>query len=655
MTIFSFFTSLFSLGLTWIAKALYTAALFMDGIIYTIVSYCYTIFIIMCNINYNSLMGIVASLLKNIEAMVMVFVVFKLGITLIQYLLEPEKAAKEGSKIIINLFITAALLISYGYIFGVFNELGMLLIGNPTGYDYVYLNSLAGVTSEKDEGLIMRLVLGETEVEDIGDYLAYSTVTIFIHDYGNPQSSRHVAAAICRKKDEKCQYTKLVDLVTKIDLDVEYMPVVGFVVGLYLAFTLIKTAIQVGIRMFKLLILQILAPVAIITIIGDGLKSEMFQNFVKKYISVFLEVFIRMFSMLIVSVFVCKFFVNIGDFFMALKTDDTWTTLLVTVLVIVAAFKFASDIPKFINDILPGKFKVGEEKGGFGKFLGGLMGAGLGAVTGFVGGFAGGGLGGAVAGLGAGIFKGGSAGAKGNNIADFFKGQGKVAGDAKSRGQNIRARGGLGNVMLGGIQSGVGLGDFYDRRISALDRQTAALNAYDTGSAAELKERKVKASGSQLSTYGFAGGGDVTMSSKDEYKAKMREYHSGYNDAAAKLKIAEQSGDESAISAARLELAKQTKIADDAAGNIYEEARAALAADETSHTHTLAANYKALANKNAHIHTRSSDGRSAESNTLGATDTIDIKDQQRMLSNRKYGIQDRAGYDRTHGQKPGGN
>ncbi len=640
MTIFSFFTSLFSLGLTWIAKALYTAALFMDGIIYTIVSYCYTIFIIMCNINYNSLMGIVASLLKNIEAMVMVFVVFKLGITLIQYLLEPEKAAKEGSKIIINLFITAALLISYGYIFGVFNELGMLLIGNPTGYDYVYLNSLAGVTSEKDEGLIMRLVLGETEVEDIGDYLAYSTVTIFIHDYGNPQSSRHVAAAICRKKDEKCQYTKLVDLVTKIDLDVEYMPVVGFVVGLYLAFTLIKTAIQVGIRMFKLLILQILAPVAIITIIGDGLKSEMFQNFVKKYISVFLEVFIRMFSMLIVSVFVCKFFVNIGDFFMALKTDDTWTTLLVTVLVIVAAFKFASDIPKFINDILPGKFKVGEEKGGFGKFLGGLMGAGLGAVTGFVGGFAGGGLGGALAGLGTGAFSGGVSGAKGNSVADFFKGQGKVAGDAKTRGQNIRAHGGLPNVLLGGIESGIGVGAAQDRRIAAIDRRSAALEAYDAAQKTAVKDEKMgaaetlagtnydgssySAAASSFYTDGFS---DVKLGEdKDVYAQKMLQFDKDYIAKQAAVDVAIQNGGN--VSAARQALADARANAEKRAKDYYDAKKAA-----------AASNPDVKAKKEAYI---SLGGRTK------ADGTIDMTAEKQRNYQEKAAIQNKGSFSRTH-------
>ena len=479
MTVLTFFTSLFSFGISWIEKALYTACLFLDGIVYFLVSYCYNLFIIMCNINYNSLYGIVSGLINRLEAVVMVFVVFKAGLALIQYMIDPEKASKEGSKILVNIFITAALLISYNFIFTVLNEISMLVIGNPTGYDYVVLGQIAGVEGKKDEGLIMRFIFGNSKVEDIGDYMAYSTLTIFLHDYNSPQTSDEVKNVICRNSNGKCDYMKLTDLVSKIKLRVDYTPVIGFVVGLYLIYSLVKAAIQIGVRMFKMLILQILAPVAIISIIGDGLKADVFSKFIKKYISVYIEAFVRMFSMLIVSVFVCKIFINIGDYFMQLDTGDGFTTGLVTVLVVIAAFKFAGDIPKFIDDIL--STHLGDSKGGgFGHFIGGMLGAGIGLATGLSTGT----LAGTVAGLAGGI----SAGAKGKNVADFFKGQAQNGANARNVGANARMAGGsfaYAGSKVGGFfgapQRRLEKGKLAGERQTAMDNMVKTMEDYYDG------------------------------------------------------------------------------------------------------------------------------------------------------------------------------
>ena len=181
--------------------------------------------------------------------------------------------------------------------------------------------------------------------------------------------------------------------------------------------------------MFKLLILQIIAPIAIITIIQDGVKNNShWKAYTSTYIKVFLDAFIRMLFMLITIVFVCKFFLNISDFFGNLSTvEGKPTKFLIEILVIIAAIKIGDSIPKFIGEAL--KFDTG---GSTANLVGSLLGAGTGLVAGAVGGFVGGGVGGALSGAAKGTIQGAQAGSKGNNVSEFFKGQ-KAVGESQAK------------------------------------------------------------------------------------------------------------------------------------------------------------------------------------------------------------------------------
>ena len=473
------FTSLISFASTsgWVIHPFMSILLFIDGGIYQLVSYAFNLFLLMCSVNYNSIAGLASNLIDNLKAVIMVLVVYKLGISLLQYMIKPEEAKSNGSKIVVNIFITAALLISYNFIFSVFNELGMLIMGNPTNYPYTTLSTIADVTASDadNKGLIMRFVFGadSEEINDVGDFLAFSTMSIFLHDYGNEESSSNLQNEICNDEG-KCDFSKMVNLNGDIGQTVEFHWGISSLVGIFLVYSIVKSAIQIGIRMFKLLILQILAPVAIITIIKDGTKSSTFKKFISTYFSVFIEAFVRMLTMLIIVVFVCKFFVNKADFFGSLSAEGGWVNFLITVVLVIAAFKFAGDIPKFIGQLFPGFDSGGGGKGGFLKTIGGIVGGGIGLASGLATGT----LAGAVGGLAGGI----SAGTKGKNVADFFKGQAANSANAKNLGANVRMAGGTlgyaGSRMAGFIgipQRQMELGKLAGERKTAMDNMVKAL------------------------------------------------------------------------------------------------------------------------------------------------------------------------------------
>ena len=352
LSIVGFLSNLFNIG-NFFADIWFWILLFLDGLAYTLLAYSFKLFQLMCTLNFNSLYGLISPILTRIKALVMVFVVYKLGISLINFMLNPDEAAKKGKEILINIFITAALLLTYNTIFGVFNELSMLIIGTPENYTFVYLSTIADITDAKDSGLINRLVFGTTEeMPDVGEFIAFSVASTFITDANDPQNTEPLRSAITDPNTGKLNFNMLKELNSDIGKKFDYFYLVGFIAAGFMIFSFVKTTIQIGVRAFKLLILQVIAPIAIITIIGEGTKGKTFKNFVNKYIAVYLEAFIRMFSLLLVCNFVVKFIRNLTDYFPSINTDEWYTYGLMIVLIIIAAFKFATDIPKFIDEIL---------------------------------------------------------------------------------------------------------------------------------------------------------------------------------------------------------------------------------------------------------------------------------------------------------------
>ena len=94
MSLITFFTSLFNIGLgigETIAIAGYRVLLFIDALVYTLVAYTFKIFLLIANINFNSLNAIMEPVVSRAKALIIVFIVYRIGIALITYLADPEK------------------------------------------------------------------------------------------------------------------------------------------------------------------------------------------------------------------------------------------------------------------------------------------------------------------------------------------------------------------------------------------------------------------------------------------------------------------------------------------------------------------------------------------------------------------------------------
>lgn len=463
---------------SWITRPFTTLSLLLDGIVYTVVAYVYKIFILMSQIKFSEIYSILEPLIDRVKALIMVLVMFKLGKSLIEYMIDPAKASNKdvgGAALVKNLFITAALLILYPFIFGVMSDISLLIIGSQSG-EYEYIGKLVDAAGGNDSGLLARFVWG-SDVDmndmDVGGWLAHQTFTIFLHDIssdGSGFATEEVDKEI--EEDGKYVFTKAHNLVDEIDITVEYtLPFVSTIMGLYLIYSIAVVSIEIGVRMFKMIILQILAPLAIITIIDKGVSSPTFKTFCKTYISVFLEAITRIAIVFIVTTFVGAFMDpdRLTSFFgnPDLITENVITRGLICVVVLVAGYRLVGILPKFIDQALGTNMAGSASGSGFGKFAAGLVGGAIGAASGLAIGAATGGLGGALTGFVSGGVGGFQEGGKGKNIADFFKGQ---AGNMKKTANNAidakNYKGGALGRAVNNFGAATGINDIHDNKVN---------------------------------------------------------------------------------------------------------------------------------------------------------------------------------------------
>lgn len=435
---------------SWIVRPFYSLSLLLDGIVYTVVAYAYKIFLIMSQIKFSELFRIMEPLINRVKALIMVLVMFKLGKSLIEYMIDPAKATSDktgGAALVKNLGITAALLILYPFLFGVMNDISMLIIGGNVD-NYEYLGKLVEASGGNDEGLLARFVWGstvDTDEVDMGEWLAHKTLTLFVYD---SDGGTVVEDTLKTNVPEGSSYNfmNVHNVVDSIGVGVEYtLPFVSSIMGLYLIYSLVKIAIEIGVRMFKMIILQILAPLAIVTIIDKGPSSSTFKTFYQTYISVFLEAIMRIGIVYIITTFVAAFFQKIDKIFsgVSMLNEGFLTRGLVCIIVLVAGYRVIGILPKFIDQALGTKMAGSAGGGGFGKFAAGLVGGAIGLGTGLAAGVAGGaGFFGTAGNMLSGAVGGYQAGGKGKNVADFFKNQAANTQASRERAARIARQGG---------------------------------------------------------------------------------------------------------------------------------------------------------------------------------------------------------------------
>ena len=359
-----------------------------------------------------------------------VYALFKLSITLINCIIDPnkiEKSGKSGTKIVQRIVIAVVLLASSKFIF---DEL------------FAFQNVVI------DSNVIPKIIYGDANYNDEndGDMALTSKKfvnSVFVTLFENNTAETSPSEAAKTAKNRVLQGESILLLSPyAYDAGFHYIPFVTGIVGILLCYYFIAFAFELGTRIIKLFVLQVISPIPIIMSIDPSSKSDKLVNFAKLYGGIYLNVFVR-----ILTVYVAFVALNLVT---SVFDGINW---LAKILLIIGVFHSAKELPKLIEDALGIKLGLGDAGKGFGAVLKGTIagGAGLvgGAIAGGISGGAGGALSGAFSGLTTGVTKG--AAAK-NAVGVIGASTGAIKGGF-GMGARVAGAGGLGAFMVGGVEN----------------------------------------------------------------------------------------------------------------------------------------------------------------------------------------------------------
>ena len=466
----------------------------LDKLIYGLVGWVLSGVLELSNLMANETFS--QTIYKNLYVLLAVFMVFKLTFSFIQYMVSPDKMLDKDQgvgKLIVNAIVMLVMLILLPIIF--FEPLIETDCKEMT---------LLNATQRGVLNTLPNIILGEGSANVSGADACKNSSTEQVRTQGedlaiNMLSSLVVINDDAKLSEDEAKYriTSFDDFTNKVNqyhgdkYDYDYMFPLTTIAGIVLVVVLLGVAIDVAVRVFKLIILQVIAPIPVMTYIDPkSSKDGAFNSWLKSFISTYLDLFIKIGSIYILLLLIQKLnlFDDSGMFGDSISSIETFKArTFVRVFLVIGLFKFAKDAPKFIKDAMGIK-----DSGGGGGLFGGLAALGAaagtvgGAAAGLIGGAAGGiaagqttkgKIGGALTGAASGMFRGGSQGFSGAKKGNAIKGMTGAISAQNAVTQRKMAAAAAGSTFMGrmGARADEFLGTTKDFETAAEDAKN--LNA----------------------------------------------------------------------------------------------------------------------------------------------------------------------------------
>jgi len=309
--------------------------------------------------------GLIGDIYKRIYVFLGIFMVFKITISLIQYMVNPDSLTDKSTgvnKLISRTFIMLILVIVLPMFFPLLTRaqevflpvLPKVILGQP-------VDNSNTVSSNAE--LLASAVLG----------VAYSPCTE------------------CDESDRPDPITNISQIMEtygdKVDgvYAYEFNFLSSIALGIVIVLIVFSITIKIGIRLFKMFLLEMLAPIPVMSYIDPkSAKDGAFASWTKQLITTFLDLFVRL-GVVYIVLYLLSALAN--DNLLdpsTLPTNAVRRGYLMAFLVI-ALLMFAKDAPNFIKDALGIKHEKdtsGVLAGATGFITGGAMGAVSGAISG---------------------------------------------------------------------------------------------------------------------------------------------------------------------------------------------------------------------------------------------------------------------------------
>lgn len=538
----------------------------IDAIIANLITTMYRLFSDLTQlVIYND--NIVKTIGKRIGLILGIFMLFKLAISLISYMISPDKLSDSkqgGGKLIINVGISLALLISINFIFKqayliqgkfieskiiekiFFGESGIILESNndnlkeSTKMDIGYYLYTGFFTPNRDTF--------DTTCDDLWDVskpVDEECHKLLVQKIGNENKNEIMRAR--NSLDMSYVFADSTLVLAQPDnaftYAFDYTPIISNAVGIIVLLVLVSFSMDLATRAIKLFFLQVIAPIPIISNMDLGKGQDMFKKWGKECINTYLSVFIRLVAINFAVFMIVLLRGNYKDVFV----NNIW----LNIFLIIGCLMFAKQVPKLIEDFLGIKLngmalhpiKKFQEQALFGKQITGLAGAGLAAGAAFGANtianhgniFSG------LAGAGSALARGSVGALKGQSFGQVYKGAyGGAIAARNNRDSRQKLKVSSGDVWLNSWQRRLGMdteAEIQDARLKVYGEFSGSADALVSLSESEVQKyaNKIALNAGTVgaSAYGFSTLGELreAISDTTHYTAAERaQFNQEYED-----------------------------------------------------------------------------------------------------------------------------
>lgn len=411
-----------------IIDTLFNIAFFFDNIVYTFIPKLYKLIIYLANVDLFNGNSAVKALLNRVYILVGVFMLFKLAFSILRYIVDPSAFTDQNkgfTNLVKRILIALVLLVSINPIFDKIYEIQNIIISKNIVSNLILgSNSSSDVTIDEASTDVQFLIFGPFfSINPIGSL----NVCASDPDSGYPLSNIIGTTDMALKDDGEClknladamdassnakasgvtiddffdinqrDFSSLGVLISVEEPDtggrvVNYLPVFSTLCGGYLVFLLLSFCIDIGGRAIKLLFLQVLSPIAIISSVDptESTQGGKLKEWGKECLVTFAGLFLRLAVVYLViqmvKVITAKLFDDTNLYYSGF-TPDSSLNIFVYIFLILGAFQVAKKIPDLIGqafgvklsgDLQLNPFKALRENAGVGL---GLAGLGIGATA----------------------------------------------------------------------------------------------------------------------------------------------------------------------------------------------------------------------------------------------------------------------------------
>lgn len=395
----------------WLTKIVYSLFFMIDKLLFWIISKVYALFIEISELSIFS-PETIQKFGRNIYVLLGIFMLFKVSFSLLTYVVNPDSFSdkeKGVNKLVTNILSVLVLLILTPWIFREAMNLQVIILKDDTIGNIILGMNSTPTSDRKDAGKQMAYTAFTAFFHiDLEKYPECDVVSGYASDYTEEQlkaTGNDNPYNACKsklgnddayKKFERASKTKdMSDLDSSLiwaegsddKMIVDYTFLISSAVGVVMILILLVFCFDIAIRSVKLGFLQLIAPIPIISRVDPkSAKGGMFSKWVKTCTSTYIDLFVRLmaiyFAIFIISEIASGGLHNVID-------PDTKISLWAKVFIILGALMFAKDLPKLLQELIPG-LKVGDFSLNPMKKLGQspFAAAAVGGVAGAVGGFA---------------------------------------------------------------------------------------------------------------------------------------------------------------------------------------------------------------------------------------------------------------------------